>query len=163
MLRVVKNEDIGRRSLGSDDARILRHVASTVDLSFVVNLYFDFNFARDGSEAAKFALLVVVVAGVELKVFVGQLDAGDEQMVLFVGRVSAENQAVDCVVLAFGTSNVRQPLCGKRWPFESMSHDEVIEERSVLLPDFILLVDNSLFDGIVVEGFSWGIKKRTFY
>lgn len=163
MLGVVKDENVGRWSLGGDDAWVLWHVASTVDFSFVVDLNFDFNFTGDGPKAPKLALFVVVVAGVELEVFVGQLNAGDKQMVLFVGRVSAENQAVDGIVLAFGTSHVGQPLSGERWPLESVRHDQVVEERSVLLPDFVFLVDDSLLDGIVVEGFSWGIRKSTFY
>ena len=41
MFGIVEDKDIGRRSLGSYDEWILRHVAGTVDLSVVV--YLDVN------------------------------------------------------------------------------------------------------------------------
>ena len=38
-----------------------------IDLSLVVDLDFDLDFSADGTEAAKFALLVVIMGRVELK------------------------------------------------------------------------------------------------
>ena len=48
----------------------------------MVDLDLDLNLAGDGAESAELSLLVVVVAGVELGVLVGQLHGGDQQVVL---------------------------------------------------------------------------------
>ena len=48
----------------------------------MVDLDLDLDLAGDGSEAAELSLLVVVVAGVELRVLIGQLHGGDQQVVL---------------------------------------------------------------------------------
>ena len=55
---------------------------NTPYLSLMVDLDLDFDLARDGPEPSELALLVVVVTGVELGVLVGQLDRGDQEMVL---------------------------------------------------------------------------------
>ena len=61
MLSVVEDEDVAARGLGGDDARVLRHVPGSVDFALVVNLDLDLDFARDRTEPAELALLVVVV------------------------------------------------------------------------------------------------------
>ena len=48
------------------------------------------------------SFLAVVVGGVELRVVVGDLHAGDDQVVLLVGRVRAQDEPVDGVVLPLG-------------------------------------------------------------
>jgi hypothetical protein len=73
VLGIVENQDVTRRGLGGDDARVLGHAASPVDLSLVVDLDFDLDFSGNGSESSEFAFLVVVVRCVELGVLVGQL------------------------------------------------------------------------------------------
>ena len=73
VLGVVENQDVTRRGLCGDNARVLGHAASPVDLSFVVDLDFDLDFSGHGSESSEFAFLVVVVRRVELGVFVRQL------------------------------------------------------------------------------------------
>ena len=55
----------------------------------MVDLDFYLDFPADGTKAAELPLLVVVVGRVELGVLVRQLDAGDEEVVLLVRRVSA--------------------------------------------------------------------------
>lgn len=57
MFGVVENKDITRRGLGGDDARVLGHVAGSVDLSFVVNLDFDLNFTTDRAKSTEFCNL----------------------------------------------------------------------------------------------------------
>jgi len=74
MLSVVEDEDVAARGLGGDDAWVLRHVPGSVDFALVVDLDLDLDFARDRTEPAELALLVVVVWGVELCVLIGQLD-----------------------------------------------------------------------------------------
>lgn len=37
--------------------------------------------------------------------------------------------------------DVGKELPGERWPFKCMSNEQVIQERSVLFPDFIFLVN----------------------
>ena len=86
---------------------------------------------------------------IELGAVVGQLDARDEQVVLFVRRVRAQYQPVHRVILAVRSGHIRQPLGRQTRPLEGVGHDEVVEERRVLLPDLVLLVDDALFDAIV--------------
>ena len=74
VLGVVEDEDVARRRLSGDDARVLRHAARAVDLALVVDLDLDLDFPRNRSETAELALLVVVVRGVELSVLVGKLN-----------------------------------------------------------------------------------------
>lgn len=45
MLRVVKDQDVRGGRLRGDDARVLRHVAGSVHLSFMVNLDLNLYFA----------------------------------------------------------------------------------------------------------------------
>ena len=52
-------------------------IPCSIHLSLVIDLDFNFDFARYGSEASELSLLVVVVGGVELCVLVGQLDGPD--------------------------------------------------------------------------------------
>ena len=89
---VVKHKHIAAGRLGGDDARVLRHVPRPIYLPFVVDLDLDLNLAGDRAKAAKLALLVVVVGGVELGVLVGQLYTSDQQVVLLVARVRSKDQ-----------------------------------------------------------------------
>ncbi len=73
VLGVVEDENVAGRGLGGDDARVLRHASSAVDLSLVVDLDLDLDFAGHRSETAELTLLVVVVRRVELRVLVGKL------------------------------------------------------------------------------------------
>ena len=66
-------------------------------------------------------------------------------------RVCSKKQAMDGVVLTLRSSDVGQPLCGETGPLESMSHHQVVEERSVLLPYLVLLVYYSFFHPFVVH------------
>merc|ERR1719234_773093 len=105
---------VGSRSLGRDDGRVLRHIPGAVDFAFVINLYFDFDFAADRTESAKLPLLRVVMCSVELSIFAGQLYRGDDQMILLIRRsVSPENESVEGIVFALRSSHVRQPLDGQ--------------------------------------------------
>ena len=54
MFGVVKDEDVSRGSLCSDDEWILWHVAGTVHLSVVIYLDVDFNFSTHGSKPTVF-------------------------------------------------------------------------------------------------------------
>ena len=60
----------------------LRLSSTDTDLSLVVDLDLDLDLAGDGAEAAELSLLVVVVAGVKLRVLVRQLHGRDQQVVL---------------------------------------------------------------------------------
>ena len=73
VLGVVEDENVAGRGLGGNDARVLRHASRAVDLSLVVDLDLDLDFAGHRSETAELALLVVVVRRVELRVLVGKL------------------------------------------------------------------------------------------
>ena len=65
----------------------------------MVNLNFNLNLSAHRPETAELALLVVVVGGVELGVLVGKLDGADEQVVLLVRGVGAQDQTVHGIVL----------------------------------------------------------------
>ena len=54
------------------------------------------------------------------------------------------------VVFAVWSGDIRQPLCCETRPLESMCHDKVIEEWSVLLPNFILLIYDPFLHCLVV-------------
>jgi len=148
----VEDQDIARRRLGGDHTGILGHVARPVDLALVVDLDLDLDFATHRTKAAELALFVVIVRSIELRILAGQLDAGNEEVVLLVGCVCAQDEAVHRVVLAVLLGHVRQPLGGQRGPLEGVRHDQVVQERRVLLPNLVLLVDHALLNG-VVEGF----------
>ena len=89
---VVKHKHIATGRLGGDNARVLRHVPRPIYLPLVVDLDLDLNLAGDRAEAAKLALLIVVLGGVELGVLVGQLYTSDQQVVLLVARVRSKDQ-----------------------------------------------------------------------
>ncbi len=55
------------------------------------------------------------------------------------------------IVLSLGLGDVGQPLSSQTGPLESMCHDQVIEERSVLFPDLVLLVDDSLLNCLIID------------
>lgn len=54
------------------------------------------------------SFLAVVVRGVELSVVIGQLNAGDDQVVLLVGSVRAQNQTVHAEILPLGSRGKNQ-------------------------------------------------------
>ena len=53
------------------------------------------------------------------------------------------------VVLALGASDVGQPLRGQAGPLQGVRHHQVVQERCVLLPDLVLLVDHALLHRLV--------------
>ena len=73
MFGVVEDEDVTAGRFSGNDAGVLRHEPGTVDFPLVIDLDFDLDFTRDGSESAELAFLVVVVGRVELGVLVWQL------------------------------------------------------------------------------------------
>ena len=54
VLRVVEHEHVTRRSFRGDDAWVLRHEASAIHFSFVVDFDLDFDLSAHGSKTAKF-------------------------------------------------------------------------------------------------------------
>jgi hypothetical protein len=48
----------------------------------------------------------------------------------------------------------REPLTSEGWPLETMCHDIIVEEGSVFLPDFVLLVNEAFFElgGEIIGG-----------
>ena len=90
-----------------------------------------------------------VVRGVELRVLVGELDAGDEEVVLLVAGVGSQDQPVDAVVLPLRPRHVGQPLGSQAGPLQGVGHYQVVEEGRVLLPDLVLLVDHPLLHRLI--------------
>lgn len=45
--------------------------------------------------------------------------------------------------------DIGQPLGSEAGPLQGVSHDQVIEERGVLLPDLVLLIDHPFLHSIV--------------
>ena len=89
------------------------------------------------------------MGGIKLGVLVGQLDAGDEEMVLLVAGVSPQDQPVDAVVLPLRPRHVREPLGREAGPLQGVGHHQVVEEGRVLLPDLVLLVDHPLLHRLI--------------
>ena len=89
---VIKHEDIAAGSLGGDDAGVLGHVPGPVHLPLVVDLDLNLKLARDRAKPSKLSLLIVIMGGVKLGVLVGELHAGNQQVVLLVARVRSKDQ-----------------------------------------------------------------------
>ena len=51
---------------------------------------------------------------------------------------------MDRIVLSLRAGDVWEPLGCETGPLQGMRHHQVIEKRSVLLPYFILLIDDTL-------------------
>jgi len=84
------------------------------------------------------------VAGVVLGIIERKLDLGEHKIVRLVfGGVGTKNHLLDGVVLARGLITVWKPFDGERRPFEGMSDDKIVEERSVLFPYLVLFVYQS--------------------
>ena len=82
----------------------------------MIDLDFNFDFARYGSEASELSLLVVVVGGVELCVLVGQLDGPNEKVVLLVrgvgnpGSAGARSNPTRVVCMIENTQEEQKPF-----------------------------------------------------
>lgn len=53
-------------------------------------------------------------------------------------------------------SHFRKPLNGKTRPLKSMGHNQVIQKRCILLPDFIFFIDDTLLHSIFKH---WNLDK----
>lgn len=53
-------------------------------------------------------------------------------------------------------SHFRKPLNGKARPLKSMGHNQVIQKRCILLPDFIFFIDDTLLHSIFKH---WNLEK----
>ena len=74
-------------------------------------------------------------------------------------RMGAQDKSVNGVVFPLWSCHVRKPLCCQAWPFEGMRHYQVVQERSVFLPYFILFIYHSFFYRIIKSG-TWNCNKR---
>lgn len=63
--------------------------------------------------------------------------------------------ATDHVTVTCSPRHLGQPLHSEAGPFQSMCHDEIVKKWRVLLPYFILLIDNTLL-GCLVESYRGG-------
>ena len=149
MFGVVEDQNIAWRSFSCDNTRILGHVSCSVNLPLVVDFYLNLDFATHWPKAPEFSLFVVIMWSIELGIFVGQLDTSNQKVILFIRGVSTKNKSVNGIILPFGFCDVRKPLCSQRWPFQSMGHHQVVQKWCILLPYFILLVDDALLNCIV--------------
>ena len=66
-------------------------------------------------------------------------------------RVCSEEQPVYGIVLSLWSGDVREPLSSEAGPLQGMGHDKIIEERSVLLPDLVLLIDDPLLHCLIIS------------
>jgi hypothetical protein len=55
----------------------------------MIDFDLDFNLARNRSESTKLSLLAVVMTGVKLSIFVGKLNACDQEVILLIRSMSA--------------------------------------------------------------------------
>lgn len=104
------------------------------------------HLAVSATEAAEIGAVVVVMAGVVLGIFQGELDLSEHEVIgLVLGGVGPENHFLDGVVFAGRLFAVGKPFDGEGRPFESVGDDEIVEERCVLFPDLVFFVYKPLF------------------
>eukprot|EP00968_Pinguiococcus_pyrenoidosus_P016515 scaffold1596_cov302-Pinguiococcus_pyrenoidosus.AAC.84 len=144
VLRDVEDEHVGRGRLGGDDHGVLRHVPRAVHLSVMRDLHVDLHLPMQAAEAAHLASLVVVLARVDLRLRQRQVHVRQHEEVGFATGVRAQDQLVLGHLPALHRARAGQPLHRERWPLQRMRHDQVVQERRVLLPDLVLLVDHEL-------------------
>lgn len=64
---------------------------------------------------------------------------------------------MDRIVLPLRASDIGQPLGSQTGPLQGMGHHEVVQERSVLLPDLVLFIDDPLLHSLII---CWTIGVR---
>lgn len=122
MLGTIEDQDPSVSAHCRDQVRILRLVASLVDLARVVDTLNDVE--REGTllsrtMASNLALLIIIVGGLR-GLQDGDIDFRDLEVVLGVVRgVGAEQNAVLSEIRAGLLSLVRQPLCSEGRPLQS--------------------------------------------
>lgn len=148
MLGTVKDKSVSRSGHGGNEVGVLRHVASFVDLTGMVDLLDDvegYGLLRR-AEAAQFFSFGIVVCWTGCRL-VWKVDLSNLKVVLsFPGGVCSDDETVGAVVFARHRLNVRQPLRGESGPLQGAAVHDIVEEDGVLLPDFVLLVDHLVFD-----------------
>ena len=75
-------------------------------------------------------------------------------------RERAQEETVDRVVLPLRAGDIREPLCCKAGPLQGMGHHQVVQKGCVLLPYFILLVNDTFFYGFIIGCFVCGFERR---
>lgn len=147
VLAVVEHENLSADRLSGYNERILGHITSPVDLPFVIDLLNNLDLAAGATEAAEVGAVVVVVASIVLGVLEGELDLGKHEVIgLVLGGVGAQDHLLNGVVLAGRLVAAGKPFDGERRPLEGVGNDQIVEERCVLFPNFVLFVDQPLLN-----------------
>ena len=123
------------------------------------------NQARENLNSFRTSLLVVILARIDFSIFIGQANLHHHQCILLIlCSVCAQHHVVLTVVLIghpaeqtssahwrlwqAGQQHLRvfrgEPVDCKAWPVQGVAHHNVIQEGSILLPNFVLLVHNRL-------------------
>lgn len=111
------------------------------------------------------SFIIIIMRGIKLSILIRKLDRGNQQVILFVTGMGTKDKSMNWVVFAFRPGvkwnarrlkmyakivingnrpcNIRKPLGCKWWPFERMCHNQIIQKRGILLPDFVFLVDDA--------------------
>ena len=151
MFRGVENQNVAAHGLGGNDELVVGHKPCAVHLAVVINLDDNLDvpnalLPQAEASAAAFGLAVLELAGINLAVGEWEFQFCDHQMVLLaVGGVGAEQQSLlGYFRIVVDNDFVRPPLARQTRPFQSVRHDQIIQEGSVLLPDLVLIVDESL-------------------
>ena len=145
---------------GRNQVRVLRHVPCFVHLAGMINLLRNRELHLRlvlPPVAPQFPTLLIVV-------LLGQLDLRNTDMRNLEGvgraavfiRVRAEEKAVDGAVFAGRALDVGEPLRCQGRPVERAGQHDVVEERGMLFPDFVLLVDDLLAHDGAVSAFDGG-------
>lgn len=125
------------------------------------------------------SFLAVIVWSIKLRIIIRQLNAGNYKVILLIRSMGPQNQPVHTVVLSLWSVDIShdiyisatvsccdlepekvlhnshlpgdiwEPLSSEAWPLQSMGHDQIIEERGVLLPNLILLVDHPFLHSVI--------------
>mmetsp|Transcript_32062 Transcript_32062/g.91461 ORF Transcript_32062/g.91461 Transcript_32062/m.91461 type:complete len:350 (-) Transcript_32062:81-1130(-) len=92
---------------------------------------------------------IAAVALINHCVILGEIARSDHEIILFSCRMSSEQERM---FLHIGRSHVLldsgKPLAGQTGPLQCVSHHDVVEIGSILLPDFVLGINQSFLQNV---------------
>ena len=147
MLAIIEDINLSTNGLGGNDEGVLGHVASPVNLTLMVDLLDDLDLAIGTAKATNVRAVIIIVAGIILSIIKRELDLRQHEVIGLIFRsVGAQDDLLEGLVFARWFVAVRKPLHSERRPLEGMHNDQIIQERTVLLPYLVLFIYQSFLN-----------------